>query len=237
VRETHTTQSSAYFTALLPADVKTKSDRYRSVNDPTLTEASRNTVRYRVYDTPGHGKLRAAQGIAQLRSTSDPKNPKTNARGIIYMLDAANLSENDYLRDTATYLHDILLVLQQRVYKGGSLRNKKIPKTPVLVAANKLDLFTALPVETITEKLETEIERYRQSKRRGLLDASVNPATADEEPEILGTDEGLGRFSFKSLAEEVGVTVEVVGGAVNSEDSTNPAAGIRSWEEWIASCL
>ena len=167
---------------------------------------------------------------------SDVKKPKSNARGIIYMLDAATLSGNEALRDAATYLHDALMVLQQRVYKGGSFVTRKVNHIPVLVAANKQDLFTALPAEAVKAKLEEEIERYRQSKRKGLLDASENP-TGDDEPEVLGGDEGERKFSFKMLEEEVGVSVTVLGGAVKSDEGADPSAGVRKWEEWVASCL
>ncbi|KAL1958097.1 hypothetical protein VTO42DRAFT_5137 [Malbranchea cinnamomea] len=229
--QTHTSQTGNFVTAIVPPGIKTKSDRYRSVNDPTLSAPT-----FRIRDTPGHGKLRSAQGIALVSSMSDVKKPKANARGIIFMLDAATLSESDGLRDAAVYLHDVLLILQQRVYKGGSFVTKRVPSIPVLVAANKQDLFTALPAEAVKVKLEEEIERHRQSKRRGLLDASENP-TGDEEPEILGGDEGRRPFSFAMLQEEVGVSVDVIGGAVRTDEGADPSAGVRAWEEWIASCL
>lgn len=162
----------------------------------------------------------------------DLKKPKANARGIIYMLDAATLSENEFLADAAAYLYNVLLHLQHR-----AAISKKKPNISVLVAANKTDLFTALPAGAVKEKLETEIERIRQSKRRGLLDASANPAADDEGSEVLGGDSGQGQFGFKLLEEEAGVTVDVLGGSVNTDDETNPASGVLRWEEWIASCL
>lgn len=167
---------------------------------------------------------------------SDVKKPRSNTPGIIYMLDAATLSENEALRDAATYLHDILMVLQQRVYQDGHFVSRKVGSIPVLVAANKQDLFTALPVEAVKAKLEEEIERYRQSKRRGLLDASENP-TGDDGPDVLGGDGGEQKFSFEMLEKEIGLSVDVLGGAVKSDEGADPSAGVRRWEEWVASCL
>ena len=231
-RETHTSQSSTYFSATLPPEIKTKSNRYRSVNDPSLSDTSKNPVRYRIRDTPGHGKLRGAQGMAQLSAMCDVKKPKTNARGIIYMLDAATLSETEFLADAAAYLYDVLLHLQHR-----AATSSKLPNIPVLVAANKTDLFTALPADTVKEKLETEIERHRDSKRRGLLNASANAAADDDEPDVLGGDGGQGQFSFKAFEEDTNVIVDVIGGSVKTDVEASPAAGVQGWEEWIASCL
>ena len=69
------------------------------------------------------------------------------------MVDAADLSSsaegdsNEGLRQSAEYLHDLLLLLQTRSTKS---KSSKAPKElPVLVAANKLDLFTALPAPLV----------------------------------------------------------------------------------------
>ena len=170
--------------------------------------------------------------MAQLSAMCDVKKPKTNARGIIYMLDAATLSETEFLADAAAYLYDVLLHLQHR-----AATSSKLPNIPVLVAANKTDLFTALPADTVKEKLETEIERHRDSKRRGLLNASANAAADDDEPDVLGGDGGQGQFSFKAFEEDTNVIVDVIGGSVKTDVEASPAAGVQGWEEWIASCL
>ncbi|KAJ5527972.1 hypothetical protein N7513_012131 [Penicillium frequentans] len=140
---THTSQTSTFVSVTLPPTVPTASNRYRSVNDPSLKEAARNPIRYQVKDTPGHGKLRASQGITALQSMAGSKDLKTKIRGVLFMVDTAALVDEATLRDTATYLHDVLLILQKRELKKSS--TKRSMEIPVLVAANKQDLFTALP--------------------------------------------------------------------------------------------
>ncbi|KAJ5617471.1 hypothetical protein N7537_002585 [Penicillium hordei] len=230
---THTSQQSTLVTVTLPPTVPTGSNRYRSVNDPSLKEATRNPIKYRVKDTPGHGKLRASQGIAELQAMSQSKDIKTRLRGVVFMVDTAALVDEATLRDAATYLHDVLLFLQKRARNGSS--SKRTTDIPVLVAANKQDLFTALPPGAVREKLEAEIDRIRKSKTKGLLDASADTELEDEE-EILGNDEQEA-FSFKLLEHEVGVKVDVVGGAVKGDLQEEFGSGVRRWEEWVGMCL
>ena len=90
------------------------------------------------------------------------------------MVDAADLSSSssvdgtDSLRLTAEYLHDILLLLQTRSSKLGAKDGKGLP---LLLAANKLDLFTALPAALVKSALEKEITKVRDSRSKGLLDS------------------------------------------------------------------
>ncbi|WEW57935.1 hypothetical protein PRK78_003402 [Emydomyces testavorans] len=233
--QTHTSQTSSFVSATLPASVPIGSNAYRSVNDPTLADRKRTQIKYRVRDTPGHGKLRDSQGISQLSSVADPKLKKGSTRGVIFMVDAGTILDEAELRDAAGYLHDVLLLLQKRLagYRNSVFR--KPQDIPVLVATNKQDLFTALPANSVRERLEAEIEKIRKSKRKGVLDADVD--AADDEQDILGGDEGHERFTFNLLEEEAGVSVTVVGGSVKSSDETDAGAGIRQWEEWIGSCL
>ncbi|KAK2788214.1 hypothetical protein FQN52_006753 [Onygenales sp. PD_12] len=235
-RETHTSQTSSLVSVTLPPTVPTGSNKYRSVNDPSLGESSKNPIRYRLRDTPGHGKLRASQGIESLDALSSTKKATSGVRGVIFMLDSATLSQSDeLLRDAAKYLHDVLMTLQKRVYSNGSRISKKIANIPVLVAANKQDLFTALPPGSVKSRLESEIEKIRQSTRKGLLDVSVG-ASAEEEQDMLGGDEDDGPFTFQLLEEQIGIKVDVVGGAVKSDDG-DLGSGIRRWEEWVGMCL
>ncbi|OJD27277.1 hypothetical protein ACJ73_01335 [Blastomyces percursus] len=241
-RGTHTSQVSSFAPITLPPTVPIGSNKFRSVNDPTLGEAANNPTTYRLRDTPGHGKLRASQGIASLLSLSDPKRKgSAGIRGVIFMLDSAALSQSDEtLRDAATYLYDVLMTLQNRVYKNGekiSSSSKRTPKIPVLIAANKQDLFTALPPNSIKAKMESELQKIRVSKRRGLLDVSMNDLSAEEEPDMLGGDEEEGPFTFQMMDEQMGIKVDVVGGAVVSDDETDRGSGVRRWEEWVGMCL
>ena len=177
--------SSRSTTLTLPASIPLGSNKYRSEND----DYSFVATRYNLRDTPGHGKLRLSQG---LRYLSDP-----SLRGLIYMVDAASFegADNTNARDTATYLHDVLLRLQKR---GRVKQGKKKLRNdiPVLVAANKQDLFTALPPGAVRERLETDIERVRRSKSRGLV--TVGTDETEDPEESLGGD-GEERFTFKML--------------------------------------
>lgn len=165
---------------------------------------------------------------------SQSKDIKTRLRGVIFMVDTAALVDEATLRDTATYLHDVLLVLQKRAKNGSS--SKRTTEIPVLVAANKQDLFTALPPGAVREKLEAEIDRIRKSKTKALLDASADTGLEGDEEEILGNDDQE-LFSFKLLEHEVGVKVEVVGGAVKGDSQEEFGSGVRRWEEWVGMCL
>ena len=186
-------------------------------------------MKYRIKDTPGHGKLREAQGTPQLLSMATSKDPNGRLRGVIFVVDTAALTEEEMLRDTASYLHDALLILQKRALNKGKSSSKVATEIPVLVAANKQDLFTALPPGSVREKLEAEIDRIRKTRSKGLMDAGA----ADVEEEMLGNDDGLDKFSFKLLEDEVGVTVDVIGGAVKGDSEEELGSGLRKWEEWI----
>ncbi|EEH40138.1 hypothetical protein PAAG_08987 [Paracoccidioides lutzii Pb01] len=237
-RDTHTSQISSFIHVTLPPTVHIGSNKYRSVNDPSFKETARNPITYRLRDTPGHGKLRGSQGIALLASLSNPKRKGPDGLcGVIFMLDSATLSQSDeFLRDAATYLHDVLMTLQNRVYRKSPLSSKKVPRIPVLVAANKQDIFAALPPGSVKAKLESEIEKIRWSRKKGLLDASVD-VLAEEEQDMLGGDEEGVPFSFQMLEEQMGIQVDVMGGEVLSDDAGNCGSGIRRWEEWVGMCL
>ena len=175
-------------------------------------------------DTPGHGKLRLEQGLSQI---SDP-----SIRGVIFVVDSSVLDASDtsIQRDAASYLHDVLLALQRRTI--GKERSKPKPQTAVLVAANKQDLFTSLPAGSVRERLQTEIERVRLSRRKGLSSVGQE-ASHEDEDDILGGG-GEEKFSFKLMKEEYSIDIDVIGGAVKGEEA---GKGVRRWEEWIGSLL
>ena len=54
------------------------------------------------------------------------------------------------LRQTADYLHDVLLLLQKRT----PVVKKVLKEVAVLIAANKMDLFTALPARDVKNRLQ-----------------------------------------------------------------------------------
>ncbi|RAL15032.1 signal recognition particle receptor subunit beta [Aspergillus homomorphus CBS 101889] len=233
-RVTHTSQISTAATISLPASVPTASNRYRSLNDTSLKDVAKNPVKYRLWDTPGHGKLRASQGISRLLSMSTSKEAKSKLRGVLYMVDTAVLADPENLRDAANYLYDVLLILQKRALSRG----KKVAfEIPVLVAANKQDLFTALPPGSVRERLEDEINRVRNSRSKSLLDASLDSENVDGDDDILGGSDHHGKFSFQAFKDDVGIVVDVGGGAVMGDGERNLGSGVRKWEEWIGQCL
>lgn len=209
----------------LPVSSTAASSKYRSANDPS------NQVhkKFLLVDTPGHGKLRHHA----FETVVKPQNLK----GIIFMVDAADLSMvnsgtgNESLRQTAEYLHDVLLLLQKR---STSSKTSKAPKElPVLIAANKLDLFTALPAPLVKTALELEISNVRSSRTKGLLDSGIgiNDLDIGEEKEWLG-DGGDGKFEFSQM-DDVNVAVSVAGGNVLGADGPD----VKQWWNWIASNL
>ena len=153
------------------------------------------------------------------------------------MVDAADISTsssgagNEALRQAAEYLHDLLLLLQKRSTSSKSTRGPK--ELPVLVAANKLDLFTALPALLVKTALESEITNVRSSRGKGLLDSGIgmNDLDIGEEKEWLG-DGGECKFEFSQM-EEVNVSVSVAGGNVLGSDGPD----VKQWWDWIAGYL
>lgn len=159
-------------------------------------------------------------------------NP-TNVRGIIFVIDAASVAEETGLNEAAEYLHDVLLALQKR-YTGAT--SSKGPKEiPVLVAANKMDLFTALPPNLVKNSLQKAISEVRKSKAKALKDSGValsgDEDAVDEGREWLG-EGGEGLFEFRQM-EEAGTSVMVQGGNVLGGDGSD----VKSWYEWIAEHL
>lgn len=161
----------------------------------------------------------------------DQTPPIQNVKGVIFFADSAFPSGDPQIRDTAEYLHDILLLLQKRAHANpkGRRRKGETTITNVLIAANKQDLFTALPPTTIKSKLEKEIDVVRKTRARGLMTAGTE-GDDEEEKESLGRDEG---FTFMTFEDDTGMRVEVVGGSARGEEG----AGVRRWEEWIGGCL
>ncbi|PBP18702.1 signal recognition particle receptor beta subunit [Diplocarpon rosae] len=216
---THTSQTPIAVECHLPVGAVARTDKYRSFND------SSNQVhkKFLLVDTPGHGKLRHHA----LENITNPQNLK----GLIFLVDAATLSPGDEgLRQTADYLHDILLLLQKR---SDTKATKALKQIPFLIAANKMDLFTALPVALVKSSLEGEITRVRQSRSKGLLDSGIGMGDVDddEKDDWLGE---MGSTDFKfSQMEEFDVTVEVAGGNVEGIDGPI----VDKWWKWISERL
>jgi len=162
-------------------------------------------------------------------------NPQ-HLNGIIFVADAANLSpsfgdlEEGVLTETAQYLHDILLALQKRYTDSKS--SKGPTELPVLIVANKLDLFTALPTKLVKNVLETEITKLRNTRSKGLLDSGIgmDDDRADERDMLGGGGEG--KFEF-GMMEEYNIPVETVGANVLGVDGVDVE---KVWQ-WIGNHL
>jgi len=148
------------------------------------------------------------------------------------MVDSTTLSTSDEgLRQAADYLHDVLLVLQKR--QTGSRSSKSPKEIPILIAANKMDLFTALPTALTRNALEKEIGRVRKSREKGLLDSGIgmDDAGFGEGDDWLG-EMGSEDFKFGQL-EEFNMVVEVMGGNVMGQNGSN----IDAWWKWVGQRL
>jgi signal recognition particle receptor subunit beta len=44
-------------------------------------------------------------------------------------------------------------------------------------------------------------------------------------------------FTFKDFKDEIGIIIDVVGGAVKGDEGDDVGAGVRRWEEWIGQRL
>ncbi|KAK9481118.1 signal recognition particle receptor beta subunit-domain-containing protein [Lipomyces japonicus] len=103
-------------------------------------------------DTPGHQKLRHgffdALRIAQAAKT---------AKGVVFVIDAGAVSRPEKLREAAEYLYDVLQITEKT--RGG---------IDILVAANKSELFTAVPAKRLRSLFETELDKIRKSRAKSV---------------------------------------------------------------------
>jgi signal recognition particle receptor subunit beta len=184
-------------------------------------DASNSTVKkFLVVDTPGHGKLR---GVATQLLAATPK-----LRGLVFVVDAGALSEHDALAEAATYLYEVLLFLQKRITAAkGKTDGLAIP---VLIAANKADLFTALPGALVKSSLEMELGRMRLTRSKGLKASGVGADDVDNTEE---GDDWLGEFGSEKFTfaqmQEFEVDVEIMTGNVLGD-----GPGADRWWRWIA---
>lgn len=154
---------------------------------------------------------------------------------MVFLVDSSSLSSDTPgksapgLTEAAQYLHDVLLLLQQRYTR--SKTSKGPAELPVLIAANKLDIFTALPPQLVKSALEAEITRIRSTRAKGVLASDVAGEEIEEEREWLGQG-GEGKFEF-DMMREVNVPMTVAGGHVTSSEGSD----VEAWWDWIGSQL
>ncbi|KAF6808244.1 srp receptor beta subunit [Colletotrichum sojae] len=212
---THTSQRPKTVELTASRDSATKHS-FRNQDDTSGTH-----TKFLLVDTPGHGKLRN-HAMGKLAAAE-----KSKLKAVVFVVDAAAISENEVLAPTAAYLYDVLLGLQKRASSSKSSKNPA--PIPVLVAANKLDLFTALPGALVRSSLEAEITRIRSSRSKGLLDSGVGiDEVGDEEHDDWLGAYGTEKFTFEQLR-EFDVEVDVVAGNV-----TGGGPGADKWWAWIA---
>ena len=211
---THTSQTSQ----TVELSCSTDSDTAASFKVPE--DASGTHTKFLLVDTPGHGKLR---NVAMGKMGRAEK-----LKAVVFMVDAAVLSEHDALASAAAYLYEVLLSLQKRAGPGDKAKAAG-PPVPVLIAANKVDLFTAIPAAMAKTKLEAELTRIRASKSKGLLDSGVgmDEVGSEEQDAWLG-EYGSEKFAFKQM-QEFDIDVEVLPGNVSGD-----GPGAEKWWWWIA---
>ncbi|KAK4175509.1 signal recognition particle receptor beta subunit-domain-containing protein [Triangularia setosa] len=227
VAKTHTSQVPSSI------ELSVNSDDPSTSYKTNLDSEGATAKKFLLVDTPGHPKLRA-QSLVHLNSAEptiksslvSDGGAKSKIKAVVFMVDAAALADGDALPSAAEYLYDVLLTLQKRFH---SRNGSRAPASmPVLVAANKLDLFTALPAALVKSNLEAELGRIRAARSKGLLDSGVgqDEVAAGEEGDWLGGD-GSEKFSFAQMM-EFDVDIDVIGGSVIGD-----GPGAEKWWKWI----
>ncbi|GJN67667.1 hypothetical protein PLIIFM63780_005110 [Purpureocillium lilacinum] len=207
---THTSQTAQSVELNASTDSASRKS-FRNHDDATGTH-----TKFLLVDTPGHGKLRNVASGKLARAEK--------LKAVVFMVDAAAIGEHDVLAPTAAYLYDVLLHLQRKA----SSKGKDKASVPVLVAANKMDLFTALPATMVKSQLEAELTRIRATRSKGLLDSGVgiDDVGSEEQDGWLG-EYGSEKFSFQQMR-EFEIDVDVIGGSVTAE------ADVDKWWWWMA---
>ena len=153
----------------------------------------------------------------------------------MFVVDSAAVSSAAGLTEAAEYLHDVLLMLQKKHTQGKTSKNDNA--TPVLVAANKQDVFTSLPAGIVKTKLEDEITKVRLTRSKGLMDSGVgmedDVGGVDEEQNWLG-EYGSTACKFAQM-EEHGVEGKVAGGHVKGDGEQ--AGKVGEWWAWVGDNL
>ena len=162
--------------------------------DADATTAAAAQPLLRLLDVPGHGKLR--------HMVWEAVREETGLRGVIFVVDSAAGTTESSTAEAAALLRGVLRAVRARRRA-----------VPVLLAATKQDLFSAVPAGLVGRGLERAVER-------GGGIAGVGEEEEEEEEEERG---GFARM---------GVEVEVLGGFVGEHGE-----GLREWWEWMGGVL
>lgn len=228
---TRLSQISTVIGMRLPPGTPLGSNKYRSENDYELQNAAKTATPYKLVDTPGHGKLRSEQALSWISKAN------TGLKGVILVLDSSAIesADSETAKDTVRYLHDVLLALQRR---PKLVKRAKAGDVKVLIACNKQDLFTSLPPPAIRSRLQDELERLRTSRRKGVSAVDARDDQDEDEDETALGGGGEEKFSFKLFEDEFGISIDIIGGTVKGDASSDDEGkGVVKWEEWIGSCL
>lgn len=173
----------------------------QTVTSVTPNESARFALvpSHRIIDCPGNEKL--SQSTLKLISES-------NLKAVVFVIDAADGLEA--IKESAKSLVPILEITESSL-------------VPVLIAANKFDLFSAISVTKITSLLEQEISELRDTRQQ-TVSSSEDDNWNGNEKEFLGVDGK--KFEFSDLESEV----EVLDGSVKTGRT-------QKWDSWLGQFL
>ncbi|KAK7203188.1 signal recognition particle receptor beta subunit-domain-containing protein [Myxozyma melibiosi] len=192
----------------LPSIEQNISTSYRL---PSLPDTAKPFV---LIDTPGHQKLR--QSMFDVLQVSQAAR---TIHGVLFVVDASAVSKPEKLREAAEYLYDVLRVTEK--VRGGS---------DVLVAANKSELFTAVPAKRLRTLLEAEVQKIRETRTKAIGKVGLDGEKEEEEDgdsATVGGDGWLGLRDGKPFRfEDLESDVMVVGGSVET-------GKVDDWVGWM----
>ncbi|KAK9473816.1 signal recognition particle receptor beta subunit-domain-containing protein [Dipodascopsis tothii] len=187
---------------------------------PTVTSVQTNSTaqlelpglpgtRLVLHDTAGHPKLRQ-----RLYDLVDVLQPAESLLGVVFVVDASAMARPEAAHAAAQYLYDILALTERR--RGGA---------SVLVAANKAELFTAVPAKRLRSLLEDEITKIARTKARavsGVERSALGAAADDDDAPALWAGAPGAPFRFEVLESEV----TALSGSVET-------GKIEPWVRWM----
>lgn len=192
-------------------------------------------TRFLLHDTPGFPNRRYLATDYILASTNSKTSPSAKLKAVVFVVDSAAMGDDtintsgsvSVTTKTAEYLYDILTALQRRMSKA----SKTPSSVSVLIAANKQDLFTALPADVVKVKLERELSRIRMSRSKGMLESGVGTDDFDDNQDAWLGSYGTEKFTFDQLR-EFDIDIDIIeGNAVGAIQASG--SGVEKWWKWM----